>query len=152
MLHLTIARLAILSFLLVTLSAVHAVADKPNFHCIKATAVQGSAAENKGWLTNTCTVPVAVVFGFDTKFDGTRKTKPWCIFEGDYGNEHPAGAKGQILGAGERIGVGYYFEPGVRFGVFWAACEIDTSANNGAFILLDAPYVAFDASCGFECQ
>lgn len=149
--NMPIVWLATLSILL-ALPTTKAVADKPASHCIKASVERGSAVEPKGWLTNTCAGPVAVVYGFDTKYDGARKKKPWCGNEGDYFNEHFVGSKGEVLDPGERIGVGYYFEPGVRFGVYWAACEIDTSANNAVFFLIESSNFKFSASCDFECQ
>ncbi|MCU0906071.1 MAG: hypothetical protein MUF73_01195 [Rhodobacteraceae bacterium] len=129
-----------------------AAADVPASHCIEVSAFRGGATAAKGVLTNTCDLHVAVVYGFDTKFDGTRKVRPWCQYEGDYGNEHAVGRKGQILDPGEQLSVGHSFPPDIRFGVHWAACAIDTSANNAVFFLIESPYFAFDGTCGFECQ
>ena len=123
--------------------------------CIEIVAIRG-AAENqaKGYLINNCDKHVAVVFGYDKKFDGTPKANPWCKPEDDYVylEEHITGSQGPILDPGETLSVGYGFKESAKFNVSWAACEIDTSKNNSVFFLMTSPYFRFNATCKHECE
>lgn len=125
----------------------------PAEHCIKPGVNKGAVqGEFKGWLKNVCDYRVSVVYGFDKKFDGTPKASPWCRNDGDYGNEHPVEDTGQIYEPGERKGIGAQFERGVAFDVGWAACDIDTSANNTVNFLTETPIFEFEANCKYRCR
>lgn len=101
-----------------------------------------------GWIENDCPFPIAVVHDFGLNPDRTPKQGEWCA-----GRVHHEASlqDADLLDPAESIGVGWGLN-GVATDIFWAACSVDTSANNSVNFLMQEPQFRFFPNCNYECE
>lgn len=101
-----------------------------------------------GWIKNDCPFPIAVVHDFGLNPDRTPKDGPWCT-----GRIHQEASlqDADLLDSSESIGVGWGLK-GTATDIYWAACSVDTSANNAVNFLMQEPEFRFFPNCSYECE